>query len=66
MRDLLLDHDLGERRRAHEVEVVDQTHAGLLEVVVEHHVVDVPERIEVAEPSIHGDPQDPVAGQGVH
>jgi len=54
---MLVDHDLGEPGAKDAVQTTDQSDAGFLQVVVEHHIVDVAERIKIGESAIdrHGD-----------
>ena len=61
MHELLLHDHLRECRSAHEIQALEEPDPGLLQVVVEHDVVDVPQRIEVAEASLNGDSAHAVA-----
>jgi hypothetical protein len=54
VRDLLLHDDLVESTSMDESEVHLQTDPRLLQVVVEGHVVDVTERVQVTEPTLDG------------
>jgi hypothetical protein len=55
MVDVLVHHDLGEPGAQDAVQATDQSDAGFLEIVVEHHIIDMAKRIKIGEAAIDRD-----------